>query len=269
MGCSDSSLKQRAEEQFFEEQRKLRQATLQAATSTRSPDVALTEQQQQHAAAPSRAASHMSHVSHVSHASHVSHVSHASRGSRLPSRAASLAAAGLTQRPDGTLTLAGADGEAGAAAGKGPPSAAASRKAFQPLPGQADGGGQGEDEADEKPAARVLSKVTSGVLSGSLNVGNLFRAALEDTCELALTAETLPRIVEVILTALDKDANGTIEVADLKKFIQTVCREAELQVPPDEQVVAVFRELDIDGDGSISRAELAAVMFRWFIVGVC
>ena len=30
--------------------------------------------------------------------------------------------------------------------------------------------------------------------------------------------------------ALDKDSNGTIEVADLKKFIQTVCREAQLQV---------------------------------------
>lgn len=44
---------------------------------------------------------------------------------------------------------------------------------------------------------------------------------------------------------------------------------ALLQVPPDEQVVEVFRELDIDGNGSISRAELAAVMFRWFIVGVC
>ncbi|PNW85997.1 hypothetical protein CHLRE_03g203457v5 [Chlamydomonas reinhardtii] len=252
MGCSDSSLKQRAEDQFFEEQRKLRQATLQTAAGERVPDAAGTEHIAEAGHGPSRAGSHMSHVSHASH---------------LPSRPASLAAAGLTQRPDGTIALGNA------AAGAGP-----SRKQLQ-LPGQAggdaDGSGQGAagtdggDEAAEDVAGRSLTKRASGALAGPLNVGNLFRAALEDQCAVALTADTLPRIVEIILTALDKDSNGTIEVADLKKFIQTVCREAQLQVPPDEQVVEVFRELDIDGNGSISRAELAAVMFRWFIVGVC
>ncbi|KAG2436675.1 hypothetical protein HXX76_006203 [Chlamydomonas incerta] len=236
MGCSESSLKQRAEDQFLEEQRKLKQAALQPASSARNLDAAEAE----FARGPSRAASHLSHTSHVT------------------SRAASLAAAGLTQRPDGTLAL-GNDAGAGV-----------SRKQLQPqLPGQA-----GEADAPERAkgdahASPGLSKHASGALAGSLNVGNLFRAALEDQCAVALTADTLPRIVEIILTALDKDANGTIEVHDLKKFIQTVCREAQLQVPPDEQVVAVFRELDIDGNGSISRAELAAVMFRWFIVGVC
>lgn len=40
------------------------------------------------------------------------------------------------------------------------------------------------------------------------------------------------------------------------------------QVPPDEQVAIVFRQLDVDGNGTISRRELVAVFFRWFIVGV-
>ncbi|GFR40391.1 hypothetical protein Agub_g949 [Astrephomene gubernaculifera] len=103
----------------------------------------------------------------------------------------------------------------------------------------------------------------------SLSVSAVFRAALEDQCEVALTAETLPRVVNLILKALDKDANGTIQLTDLRRFMQGMCRDAGLQPPPAEQVAEVFQQLDLDRDGSISRGELAAVLFRWFVVGVC
>ena len=32
------------------------------------------------------------------------------------------------------------------------------------------------------------------------------------------------------LQALDKDSNGSIELVDLRKFIQTVCAEAQMEV---------------------------------------
>ncbi|KAG2497685.1 hypothetical protein HYH03_004422 [Edaphochlamys debaryana] len=218
MGCSASSHQQRAEAEFFAEQRRNREQLLQTASTK------------------ARTAPNAGPAPDL--------------GRPISE---SLKTSGSEPEPP-------RPGPAPPASGPGGGPSPSEQQEAASLPGTA-------EEGQESPSPR--KKSIAGVAAGALSVGAVFRAALEDQCSVALTAETLPTIVEMVLKALDKDSNGVIELYDLRKFIQTVCREAGMEVPPDEQVSEVFHQLDIDRSGAISRAELAAVMFRWFIVGVC
>ena len=63
------------------------------------------------------------------------------------------------------------------------------------------------------------------------------------------------------IAALDKNGDGSIDIHELKGFIDEICKEAGLpKGPSDAEVKEIFDEIDTDKSGKITVDEMASLL---------
>ena len=76
---------------------------------------------------------------------------------------------------------------------------------------------------------------------------------------LALVVDTFSALPDdAIVAALDKDADGEISYEELLTCVQTHATTFNNRAPSDEDMAAVWMELDADSNGGVSVSELLA-----------
>ena len=65
-------------------------------------------------------------------------------------------------------------------------------------------------------------------------------------------------VVAAVFKSIDTDGSGTLDIAEIEKFIGGVCSEMGIKMSPDKgNIKEVFEELDEDKSKTISQEELA------------
>ena len=63
------------------------------------------------------------------------------------------------------------------------------------------------------------------------------------------------------IAALDKNGDGSIDIHELKSFIDEICKEAGVpEGPSDAEVKEIFNEIDTDKSGKITVDEMASLL---------
>mmetsp|Transcript_15553 Transcript_15553/g.26904 ORF Transcript_15553/g.26904 Transcript_15553/m.26904 type:complete len:134 (-) Transcript_15553:319-720(-) len=73
------------------------------------------------------------------------------------------------------------------------------------------------------------------------------------------------RVVDRVFEELDVDNNQSLDVAEFQGYIETTCKRLGVrEVPNHDQVVHVFKHLDLDNDLAVCKDELAVFLHHLF-----
>ena len=66
---------------------------------------------------------------------------------------------------------------------------------------------------------------------------------------------------------MDVDKDGSLEIKEIRKFLNNMCLEMGMEEVPDEQTLSeIFEELDEDGSMDIDLDEMKAFLRKIFIM---
>ena len=79
----------------------------------------------------------------------------------------------------------------------------------------------------------------------------------EALCVILEDEDTFNHVCQEVFKTIDDDGNGQLEWAEIKAFIEKICKEMGMKNNPDDKTMnEVFRELDEDGSDDVSVEEL-------------
>jgi Ca2+-binding EF-hand superfamily protein len=82
------------------------------------------------------------------------------------------------------------------------------------------------------------------------NVYEALKVILEDN-------DTFEHVCKEVFKSIDVDASGSLEKAEIRQFIENICKEMGMKKSPDDDTInELFKELDEDDSDDITIDEL-------------